>query len=573
MSRMSTETVVAPVEDPLVRVAGLRISAPDRSGGPARELLSGVDLMIGAGERLGLVGPSGAGKSVIARTLTGRLPSGLRVEGGVRVGGVDVLRAGPADAARLRGRVTAVLGQHSAAALDPLSTVGYQVALPLRRLLGASRADARGRVLELLGSLGFDDPAAVARARPPQLSGGQRQRAALAMALACRPRLLVADEPTTALDTSSEAAVLAAVRAGLGSDARDGVSTGLLLISHDLAVVAALCTRLVVLHDGRIVEEGPVGQLLTAPRSPVTTAAVAAAHRFAPVGEHGRSLRLEARPGRPGVAGNLIEVRGLSRRYRTGRPGRRTDVAALDGVDLFLPLGRHLGVVGDSGAGKSTLLRLLLGLEPADSGEIRVDGRPVRPGPAAAMRWLRHAVQVVPQDATGSLDPRMTVGAVVAEPMRLLQVPGDHQRRVADVLTAVGLDPAAARRRPGEFSGGQQQRIALARALAPRPRLLVADEPTSALDPVLRARLVELMATLAEREGLQLVVVSHDLGVVGALCDDVAVLAAGRVVEHGPVPQVLGRPRSAVTRRLLAAACRLPAEPEPAHAVPTARAR
>ncbi|WP_100501381.1 ABC transporter ATP-binding protein [Geodermatophilus chilensis] len=570
---MPTDTVVAPVPDALVRVAGLRIHAPDRRGGAARELLSGVDLVIDVGERLGLVGASGAGKSLFARTLTGRLPSGLRVQGDVRVGAVDVLRAGPAEAARLRGRVTAVLGQHSAAALDPLSTVGYQVALPMRRLLGASRADARRRVLELLESLGFDDPAAVARARPPQLSGGQRQRAALAMALACRPRLLVADEPTTALDTSAEAAVLAAVRAGLDSHTRDGVPTALLLISHDLAVAASLCTRLAVLDHGRVVEDGSVGQLLTAPRSPVATAALAAAHRFASVGQPGRSPRHAARPGHPAGAGNLIEVHGLSRRYRTGRPGRRTDVAALDGVDLSLAPGRHLGVVGDSGAGKSTLLRLLLGLEEADTGEIRIAGRRVLPGPAAALRWLRHTVQVVAQDATGSLDPRMTVGAVVAEPLRLLQVPGDHPRRVAEMLTAVGLDPTAAHLRPGQFSGGQQQRIALARALAPRPRLLMADEPTSALDPVLRAHIVELLAALARQEGLQLLVVSHDLGVVGALCDDVAVLARGRVVEHGPVAQVLGRPRSAVTRRLLAAAPQLPAEPDPAGAAPIAKAQ
>jgi peptide/nickel transport system ATP-binding protein len=570
---MPTKTVVAPVEDALVRVAGLRIHALDRRGGPARELLSGVDLEIGAGERLGLVGASGAGKSLIARTLIGGLPTGLRVEGGVRVGAVDVLGAGPAEAARLRGRVTAVLGQHSAAALDPLSTVGYQVALPLRRLLGASRADARRRVLELLESLGFDDPAAVARARPPQLSGGQRQRAALAMALACRPRLLVADEPTTALDTWSEAAVLAALRARLDAGVQHGVPTGLLLISHDLAVVASLCTRLVVLDHGRIVEDGPVGQVLTTPRSPVTSAALAAAHRFPSVGHPGRSPRHAAGPAQPAGVGNLIEVHGLSRRYRTGRPGRRTDVAALDGVDLSLAPGRHLGVVGDSGAGKSTLLRLLLGLERPDTGEIRIAGRRVRPGTAAALRWLRHTVQVVPQDATGSLDPRMTVGAVVAEPLRLLQVPGDHPRRVAEVLTAVGLDPAAAHRRPGQFSGGQHQRIALARALAPRPRLLMADEPTSALDPVLRAQLVELFATLAREECLQLLVVSHDLGVVGAVCDDVVVLARGRVVAHGPVAQVLGRPRSAVARRLPVAARRLPAAPDPAGAVPTAKAR
>jgi peptide/nickel transport system ATP-binding protein len=551
----------------LVQVQGLRIHTPGGAGAAGRELVSGVDLRIAGGERVGLVGASGAGKSLIARMLTGRLPSGLRAEGCVRVAGVDLLQATAGEREKLRGRVTAGLGQHSAAALDPLSTVGHQVALPLRRLLGMSRADAGVRAVELLGALGFHDPAALARSRPAQLSGGQRQRAALAMALACRPRLLVADEPTTALDTSSQATVLAALRARL--DATDqGPPTALLLISHDLAVVASLCTRLVILDHGRVVEEGAVERLLTAPRSPVTAAAVAAAHRLAPgAGRDGhRRHGGEAVP--PAAvdaseAGELIAVRGVSRRYRAGRLGRTAPVTALDDVHLSLAGGRHLGLVGDSGAGKSTLLRLLLGLEQVDAGNIRVTGRPVRPGSAASLRWLRRTVQVVAQDAPGSLDPRMSVGAVVAEPLRLLRVPGDRRRRVAEVLTAVGLQPAAASRRPGEFSGGEQQRIALARALAPRPRLLIGDELTGALDPVLRTHIVELLQTLSRSEGLQLLIVSHDLGVISALCDEVAVLSGGRVVEHGSIGQVLGQPRSAVTGRLIRAVPRLPTVPDP----------
>ena len=549
---------------PLVAVQGLRIHGPPTPGVPARELLSEVDLQVAAGERVGLVGASGAGKSLIARVLTGRLPGGLRAEGSVRVAGVDLLRAGLGERDSLRGRVTAGLGQHSAAALDPLSSVGHQVALPLRRLWGMSRVDARLRVMELLASLGFDDPAALARARPAELSGGQRQRAALAMALACRPRLLVADEPTTALDTSSQAAVLASLRGRLDAAAQEGAPTALLLISHDLAVVASLCTRLVVLDSGRVAEEGQVERLLTAPRSAAGAALLAAGHRLSPDAMRSGHHRPVGAPAPASAAGELITVRGVSRRYRTGPLGRRLSVTAVDDVHLDLAPGRHLGVVGDSGAGKSTLLRLLLGLEPPDTGEIRIAGRPVRPGSATSLRWLRQAVQVVAQDAAGSLDPRMSVGAIVAEPLRLLRVPGDHHHRVAEVLAAVGIDPDAAHRRPNAFSGGQQQRIAVARALAPRPRLLIGDEPAGALDSVMRLQIVELLQTLVRQEHLQLLIVSHDLGLINALCDDVAVLSGGRVVEHGPVGQVLRRPRSAVTSRLLRAVPRLPDWPDPA---------
>jgi peptide/nickel transport system ATP-binding protein len=447
-----------------------------------------------------------------------------------------------------------------------------------RRDLGRDASAAYAR--DLLARVRLPDPAAAARAYPHQLSGGQRQRVLLAIALANTPDLLVCDEPTSALDVTVQAQILDLLR-----PPTLGPTTSLLFISHDLAVVAAVCERVLVMSGGTIVDGGPVTEILRRPRHPYTRALLDAASGVTRTGA-ARAARAPlpsgaARPdpssgpdpdpgsaGQPGRvasgdAGLLVEAVGLCRRYTRGRRsllGGPVVVHALRDVNLRIRRGERLGVVGESGSGKSTLVRILAGLDRPTGGTVRYGGVDLGRAPERQRRRLRADLGVVFQDPTSSLDPRMRVGQIVAEPLVARHGPAGERRRdrVVEVLASVGLPADAADRFPHEFSGGERQRISIARALVARPTVLIADEPVSALDASVRAQILDLLHELAETYDLTLVLVSHDLAVVRQLCDTVAVLHEGRLVESGPTEQVYTAPTHPYTRDLLAAVPRLP---------------
>ncbi|MBP2369553.1 ABC transporter ATP-binding protein [Pseudonocardia parietis] len=504
--------------EPLLSVRDLTVSIG------TRDVLRAVDLEVRRGERVALLGASGAGKSLTAAAVLGRLPAVAAGRGGVELAGEDVL-AVPAARRSRRVRITAV-GQDSRVALNPLVPVGVQ----LRAAVRAAGLDPSG--VDLAGELsatGLADPGHVLAALPGELSGGQRQRVQLAMALAGRPDLLIADEPTSALDPVNRRRVLDVLAARLTDS-----STALLFISHDVPAAQELCSRSVHLAEGR--------------------------SRSAPPARETRHARAAVRPpDDPAEREPLLRACDLHRVHpdpRPWRPWRRAGepIRALRGVELDLGCGERVGLAGPSGAGKSSLLRILLGLDRPDRGTVTVDGREISGGRARDRRWFRRAVQYIPQDPAGSLNPRMTIRALVAEPLRRLGVPGDHADAVRAALDRVGLTGELADRRPGELSGGQAQRAALARALVVRPRLLLADEPVGGLDPALRDQVVHLLDEACTATGAGLLLVAHDLDVVGSLCSRLVVLDAGRVVEDGPTAEVLSRPVHPVTAELVRAA-------------------
>jgi peptide/nickel transport system ATP-binding protein len=513
-----------------------------------RRVLDGIDLDVGPEERVALLGASGSGKSLTAAAVLGRLPHGAAAGGSVRIGATDVL--GVPAARRARSAGVAAVFQDSRTALNPLVRTGVQLVAPLRRHGGLSLEHARSAAAELLAAVGLDDPLRVLRGYPGELSGGQRQRVCIALALACRPQLLLVDEPTTALDVVSQHQVLQVLHERLAASA-----AGLLFITHDLAAAAQLCTRAVVLAEGRVVESAPIAELLAAPRHGYSRLLVdtVRATRIAPV---------EASPEVEPAPAPLLRAAGVHRRYPLPRSGFRSSpspVTALRGVDLAVDAGERVGLVGVSGSGKSTLLRILLALDAPDAGAVEYRGRPIRPARTAALRWYRREVQYIPQDPASSLDPRMAVADLVAEPLARLRVPGDHTAKVAAALDRVGLPRDAAARRAGELSGGQAQRVAIARAVVTGPALLIADEPVSGLDLPLRDQVVALLERMCSETGMGLLLVSHDLSVIAALCRRTAVLADGELVEDRPTADLLVAPQHHRTRELLAAVPKLQA--------------
>jgi peptide/nickel transport system ATP-binding protein len=505
----------------VLEVRGLRISA----GG--RELVGGVDLDVAPGECVALVGESGAGKSLTARALLGLLPPGIRARSErLRIRDVDARRLSPREWRRVRGASIALVSQDALVSLDPLRRVGAEVAEPLRihdpRLRGAA---LRERVLARLRDVAMPEPERRALQRPHELSGGLRQRALIASALAAGPAVLVADEPTTALDATVQARVLAVLR----RIADDGMAV--VFISHDLAAVAKVADRVVVLQDGAVVEAGSAAEVLERPRHAYTRALVAA----------NSSAALD----RPPVAGApILTAQRLVRRF--------DDVVAVDAVSLSLHRGRTLAVVGESGSGKTTLARMLAGIESADSGAITFAGSAWDPRIARGAR--RSRVQLVPQNPLGALDPRWSVRRTLREAFQAAGVArSERDAAVDDILREVGLDPALAARRPAALSGGQRQRAAIARALAVRPDLLLLDEPVSALDTTVRQRVLERLRALQAERDLAMVFITHDLEVVAGIADHVLVMRDGRVVEEGRVNAVFGAPRHPFTRELLAA--------------------
>ncbi|WP_313431117.1 ABC transporter ATP-binding protein [Pseudomonas sp.] len=529
---------------PLVDIRDLRVSF---NGVP---VVHGVDLQLHAGQCLALVGESGSGKSVMARTLVGLTGAGAQVQAKrLAFAGQDLRRLGETDWQRLRGGRIGFVMQDALGSLDPLRRVGAEIEEPLLLHTGLGAEQRRLRVLELLRQVGVPEPEVRARQYPWQLSGGLRQRALIASAIACQPRLLIADEPTTALDATVQAQILDLLE---HLRARDN---SLLMVSHDLAVVARLADWVAVMRHGVVVEQGTVEQILQDPQDPYTQRLLSAA----------RAVHFQ-RPSVPALSlveapvdeqPVVLEARGLHKAF-VGPDGQMRQV--LNDVSLQVRAGQTLGVVGESGSGKSTLGRILLGLERPEQGSVHLAGQDWLALSAAQQRQARQGIQVVFQDPLASFDPRYTVLRVLAEALAQAGVPrGLRRTEAAALLERVQLPVGLLERRPLELSGGQRQRIAIARALAMKPKVLVLDEPVSALDVSVQARILALLAELKAELGLACLFISHDLGVVEQVSDQVLVMQGGRVVEQGAVAQVLGQPRHAYTRALLDAVPHLPA--------------
>ncbi|WP_406146081.1 dipeptide ABC transporter ATP-binding protein [Streptomyces sp. NBC_01012] len=504
--------------------------------------VDGLSFTLEAGAALGVVGESGSGKSASASALLGlHRDTGARVTGTVRVAGTDVGAADDAELRALRGAKAAMVFQDPLSSLDPYYTVGDQIAEVYRVHNSGSRRAARARAVEVLDRVGIPDAARRARSRPHEFSGGMRQRALIAMALACEPRLIVADEPTTALDVTVQAQIL-----DLLHDLRSETGMGLLLVTHDVGVAAESVDDILVMRHGRAVERGPVADVLGAPRQPYTRELLASVPRI--------DGKRAAVPGPRTVTpdtGPLIEAEGLRREFGRGA-GR---VTAVDGVSLTVHAGDTLGIVGESGSGKTTLGRMLVRLTDPTSGRLRYAGKEIGSLSERDLRPFRRELQMVFQDPVASLNPRRSIGESVADPLRAAgeNDEGRIQDRVRELLERVGLDAGRYARYPHEFSGGQRQRIGIARALAAEPKLIVCDEPVSALDVTTQAQVIALLAELQSELGIGLVFIAHDLAVVRQVSDRVAVMRHGRIVEQGTVDEVYGSPQDPYTKQLLAA--------------------
>jgi peptide/nickel transport system ATP-binding protein len=514
---------------PLLEVQNLSIGFGDSRA------IQDVSLALEAGDRFGIIGESGSGKTLTALAITGLLPIGASLTGEIRIDG-HPLPANERAMARLRGKRIGMVFQEPMTALNPLMRVGRQIAEAVE--LGGLHLGA-ATINELLAEVGLAPEHG--RRFPHQLSGGQRQRVMIAMALASQPDLLIADEPTSALDLVTQRTVLDLL-AQICARRR----MTLLFISHDLKAVAALCSRVLVLHRGRMVESGSTEQVLGAPAQDYTRRLVAAS-RFD-----------VAAPPRPPSTPTLLELEQISRDYGAGAPWpwRAKPLRALHDVSFTVQEGQCLALVGPSGCGKTTLARIIAGLDDASAGALRLAGQAYHGRDLP--RTMRADISLVFQDPFGSFDPRLPMGQSVAEPLRLRPGLGLAQRteRLHEVITAVGLSPDMLGRYPHEFSGGQRQRLAIARALVTRPRLLVLDEPVSALDVSVRGEVLNLLARLQAEFGLTYLLISHDLDMVRAMADRVMVMEAGRIVEQGAPQAILDHPQHRLTQALVAA--RLP---------------
>ncbi|UGQ12546.1 ABC transporter ATP-binding protein [Yinghuangia sp. ASG 101] len=544
----------------LLDLRGLEVAYQARHSA-AHRVVHGIDLTVAAGEVVAVVGESGSGKSTTAHAVLGLLPRGGTVTAGqVLFDGRDLLTLTDKELRAVRGAEIGFVPQDPGVSLNPVRRVGDQVAEALRVHGLADPATARARAVELLGEAGLPAPGVRARQYPHELSGGMRQRVLIAIALACRPRLIIADEPTSALDVTVQKGILD----HLDTLTREhGIAV--LLITHDLGVAADRAQRVVVMSQGRVVESGPGATVLTRPEHPYTRALIAAAPGLdAPAADAPRSGT--SGPGAPGpppdagaapVADRLLTVSGLGKAFPLPDG---TSVRAVEDVGFHIDRGETYALVGESGSGKSTTARLVLGLERADTGRVDVAGTTVtgldrtRAG-RAELRRLRRRMQIVHQNPYASLDPRMTVADIVAEPLRAFRI-GDRasrRARAAHLVDHVALPADVLGRRPAELSGGMRQRVAIARALAPAPDLLVCDEPTSALDVSVQAQILDLLARLQRELRLAVLFISHDLAVVRRVAHRVGVMRDGRLVESGPADAVLREPEHAYTRELLRA--------------------
>ena len=561
-----------PSRQPLVEVAGLRVRFGGRRGAP---VVDGISFTLNRGECLALVGESGSGKSVTARTLVGLTGAGAHVEAErLRFGGRDLSRFSARTWRQVRGGRIGFVMQDALSSLDSLRPVGREIAESVRLHLPLTRVQRERLVLKLLTDVGVPEPEFRATQYPRELSGGLRQRALIASAIACGPELVIADEPTTALDATIGAQVIELLGSLKTSD------TGLLIISHDLSVVASLADRVAVMRAGQIVEQGPTGEVLRSPAHDYTKALLAAVPSASSKGTRlsyaQSALGVPRASQTPGPASAAVRASADGARANDGQPvvAARNLVQAFTGQDKVrrtavadvsfeLFSGETLGIVGESGSGKTTTARIVVGLQEPDAGSVFIRGREWAALNAADQRAERKRVQYVYQDPLSSFDPRYTVERVIAEALRVAVAPGQEgregQERMTRLLELVALDDSFRRRRPIELSGGQRQRVSIARALATDPEVLVLDEPVSALDVSVQARILDLLADLQEQLGVAYLFISHDLGVIHHMCDRVLVMKDGAIVESGDVEDVFRNPRQEYTRALLEAIPRLSA--------------
>jgi oligopeptide transport system ATP-binding protein len=523
--------------DPVLTVRNLRVDFQTNDG--MVSAVKGIDLDVAANETVAIVGESGSGKSQTTMAIMGLLASNGRATGSAKYRGREILGLSERELNKVRGDKITMIFQEPMTSLDPLYRIGSQLAEPLRYHRGISKAEARPRIVELLKLVGIPEPERRIDSYPHELSGGQRQRVMIAMSLACGPDILIADEPTTALDVTIQAQILE-----LLASLQTRLGMAIVFITHDLGIVQRFADRVYVIQRGEVVETGPTEELFHNPRHPYTQMLLAA-----------ESEGTKAPP--PVSAPELIEGRDVNVTFHLGGGLFSASHAlhAVRGIDLDLKQGQTIGIVGESGSGKSTLGRAVLRLLPSE-GRIAYLGREL-PVEANDMRPLRHDLQLVFQDPFGSLSPRMTIGRIITEGL-LIHEPGlssaDRDRRAGEALTEVGLDPSMRNCYPHEFSGGQRQRIAIARTMILKPKVIVLDEPTSALDRSVQKSIVDLLRNLQSAHGLSYLFISHDLAVVRALSDYIIVMKEGRIVEEGPTEAVFDHPREDYTRTLMAAA-------------------
>ena len=517
----------------LLTIESLSVSIGDK------RILRGVSFALEAGQVLGVVGESGSGKSMTALSIMGLLPQSGQATGAITFEGQQLTTLSEAQLCRVRGARIGMVFQEPMTALNPVMTIGDQVAEVVRLHLGGSRKQALAAARRALDRVGLPAARFPLERYPHELSGGQRPRVAIAIAIVLSPRLIIADEPTTALDVTTQAQILDLLRQLVRED-----GAALILVSHDLAVVAEIADRVAVMKDGQIVEQDETAALFANLTHPYTRAlAVDAA-------------RVPARRGTPDLTARpVLEAKGVVRDYPGPRRFLRKAPAfrAVSEVSLAIRPGEIVGLVGESGCGKSTLLRTLLALEAPQGGQVELTGQPFSP---TAPHALRRHIQVVFQDPHGSFDPRWTVERLVAEPLHLIgtkPTPAERRAKVEKVLAQVGLPAEAADRYPHQFSGGQRQRIAIARALIVEPSVIALDEAVSALDVTVRAEVLDLLARLSDELGLAYLFVSHDMGVVRGLTDRVLVMQAGRIVEQGVTAEVFANPQHPYTAQLIAA--------------------
>ncbi|WP_407518664.1 ABC transporter ATP-binding protein [Methylobacterium oryzisoli] len=521
---------------PVVSVRGLRLALP--KGADRVLAVDDVSFDLNAGEILCLVGESGSGKSMCAHALMGLLPRAVKPAGGeIRMEVDDLLAQDEAGWRDTRGRRIAMIFQEPMTALNPLMRIGDQMAEMFEAHGRLTPAERRARAVALAGEVGLPEPERIVRAYPHQLSGGQRQRAMIAMALALEPAVLVADEPTTALDVTTQAQILALVR-----DLQRRRRMAVLFITHDFGVVAEIADRVLVLRHGRVVEAGPAAAVLGRPQEAYTRTLLAAVPSMDP-------------PVRTPPAGpKAVEVAGLTKTYVTGggwwRPARRVEAAR--SVAFALHKGETLGLVGESGSGKSSIAKLVMRLVEPDAGTVRLGDTDLTGLSGEALRRARRRIQMVFQDPFASLNPRRTVGRIIADGPRAHGVPeAEARERARRLLGLVGLDPSAFDRYPHEFSGGQRQRVGIARALALEPEILVADEAVSALDVSVQAQVLALLEDLKARLGLSMLFITHDLRVAAQICDRIAVMRRGEIVELKTASALFANPEHPYTRTLL----------------------
>ena len=517
-------------------------------------ILKGINLSLAQGEVLGLVGESGSGKSMTALAVMQLLPNAAKIGGRVTFDGIDLVKAGEERMCALRGDDIGMVFQEPMTALNPVKTIGEQVAEGIRWHTKASRAEAEERTRKILDRVGLPPQKFPLSRYPHELSGGQRQRVVIAIACALNPKLLIADEPTTALDVVLQAQILDLLR-DLVAENR----MGLLLISHDLAVVTEMAQRIAILRQGEVMEAGDTARVLSEQRHPYTRQLAQASMHVPKRGaaaaqsaETATAIRSDAIP--------LLSVEAVSRHYagrRTSLFGHEASVRAVDDVSFSMQSGQSVALVGRSGCGKSTLARLILALDRPTTGEIRFMGQALSGKTETELKPARRNMQVVFQDPYGSFDPRRKAEWLVAEPLHALEKkpsPAERSERVAQALHEVGLSASDMGKYAHEFSGGQRQRLSIARAIITRPKLVVADEPVSALDVSIRAQILDLFADLNGRLGIAYLFITHDLTVARAITDEVMVMHEGRIVERGKTGDVLDRPQSEAAKALVGAA-------------------